>query len=71
MVYKCGAHERSIAKVKVMRVRVDGLRAVKDECWDLTEGSESSGDQLWWLTPETRTHRGRGGAGRVAGVIED
>jgi hypothetical protein len=28
----------STTKVKVMRVRADGPGAVKDECWDLTEG---------------------------------
>jgi hypothetical protein len=33
-----------MAKVKVMQVRADGPRAVKDQRWDLTEGPESSGD---------------------------
>jgi hypothetical protein len=41
----CGAQvEWSTTKMKVMRFRVDGLGAVKDECWDLTEGPESLGD---------------------------
>jgi hypothetical protein len=31
-------------KVKVMRVRADGPRVVKDERWDLTKGAESPGD---------------------------
>jgi hypothetical protein len=57
MVYMCGAHAWwSTVKVKIMRVRVNGLGAVKDERWDLTEGPESSGDQPWWLTLGTRTH---------------
>jgi hypothetical protein len=30
--------------VKVIRVRVDGLGAVKDERWDLIEGPESPVD---------------------------
>jgi hypothetical protein len=30
----------SMAKVKVMWVRVDGPGSMKDECWDLTEGAE-------------------------------
>jgi hypothetical protein len=33
-----------MAKVKVMQVRDDGLRAVKDERWVLTEGLEKPGD---------------------------
>jgi hypothetical protein len=31
-------------KVKVMKVRADGLGAVKDERYDLTKGPESLGD---------------------------
>jgi hypothetical protein len=31
-------------KVKVLQVRADGLGAMKDEQWDLTEGPESLGD---------------------------
>jgi len=39
MVRKCGARRQwSTAKVKVMRVRAEGLGAVKDRCWDWTEG---------------------------------
>jgi hypothetical protein len=45
VVCRCGAQVRWLtAKVKVMRVRADGLGAVKDEGWDLTEGPESPGD---------------------------
>jgi hypothetical protein len=33
-----------MAKLKVMRVHVDGPGAVKDERWELTEGPESPGD---------------------------
>jgi hypothetical protein len=32
-----------MAKVKVMRARVDGPRAMKDECWVLDDGLEQSG----------------------------
>jgi hypothetical protein len=39
-----------------MRICADGPGVVKDEHWDLTEGLESPSDQLWWLTPGTRTH---------------
>jgi hypothetical protein len=39
VVRMCGVQVRwSTMKVKVMRVRADGLGAVKDERWDLTEG---------------------------------
>jgi hypothetical protein len=31
-------------KVKVMRVHADEPGAVKNKCWDLTKGIESSGD---------------------------
>jgi hypothetical protein len=42
---KCGAQRRwSTTNVKVMRVRADELRTVKDERLDLTEGPKSSGD---------------------------
>jgi hypothetical protein len=34
-------------KVKVMRVGVDGLGAVKDKHWDLTERPELRSDQSW------------------------
>jgi hypothetical protein len=44
-----------MAEVKVMRARADGPGAVKGECWVLTDRSEQLGDQLLWLTPETRT----------------
>jgi hypothetical protein len=45
-------------KVKVMRVRADGLRVVKDEYWDLTEGPESRGDQPWLTnTWDTHSHK--------------
>jgi hypothetical protein len=30
--------------MKVIRVRVDGPRAMKDERWDLTKGPKSLGD---------------------------
>jgi hypothetical protein len=56
VVCRCGAQERwSMAEVKVMRARADGSRAVKGECWVLTDESKQSGDQPWWLTPGTRT----------------
>jgi hypothetical protein len=45
-----------MADVKVMRASADGPGAVKDECWDMADGPEQQGDQLWWLTPGTRTH---------------
>jgi hypothetical protein len=45
-----------MTEVKVMRVRVDGPRAVKDKCWILVDGPEQSNDQPWWLTPGIRTH---------------
>jgi hypothetical protein len=38
-----------------MHAHADGLGAVKGECWVLTDGSEQLGDQLWWLTPRTRS----------------
>jgi hypothetical protein len=44
-----------MAKVKVMWARADGPRAMKDECWVLTSGSEQPSDQPWWLTSEART----------------
>jgi hypothetical protein len=44
-----------MAEVKVMRARADGPGAVKNECWVLADGPEQLGDQLWWLTPGTRT----------------
>jgi hypothetical protein len=45
VVCRCGALGCwSTAKVKVMWVRADRPRAVKDDRWDLTEGPESSGD---------------------------
>jgi hypothetical protein len=64
--------------VKVIRARADGPRAMKDECWVLTDGPEQPGGQSSWLTPETRTRartwwsepccrRGRGLAGHVSG----
>jgi hypothetical protein len=34
----------STTKVKVMQVRADGPRVVKDEQWNLTEGPKSLGD---------------------------
>jgi hypothetical protein len=45
-----------MAEVKVLQARADGLGAVKDECWVLADGPEHPGDQMWWLTPGTRTH---------------
>jgi hypothetical protein len=42
-----------MAEVKVMWARADGPRAVKGECWVLTDGSEQPGDQPRWLTPGT------------------
>jgi hypothetical protein len=33
-----------MAEVKVMRARADGSRAVKGECWVLTDESKQSGD---------------------------
>jgi hypothetical protein len=48
VVCRCGAQGRwSTMKVKVMQVGVDGLEAVKDERWDLTEGPELRSDQSW------------------------
>jgi hypothetical protein len=45
VVCKCGTQiQWWTAKVKVMRVRVNGPGAVKDKRWDLTEGLESPGD---------------------------
>jgi hypothetical protein len=56
VVCRCGAQKRwSMDEVKVMRARADGPGAVKGECWVLTDESEQSGDQPWWLTPGTRT----------------
>jgi hypothetical protein len=53
----CGAQEPwSMAEVKVMRAHADRPGAVKGECCVLTNGSEQSGDQPWWLTPGTRTY---------------
>jgi hypothetical protein len=45
----------SMAEVKVMQTRADGPRAMKGECWVLTDGSEQPGDQPGWLTPGTHT----------------
>jgi hypothetical protein len=45
-----------MVEVKVMQVRVDGPRAVKDKCWILVDRPEQSTDQPWWLTPGIRTH---------------
>jgi hypothetical protein len=33
-----------MAEVEVMRARADGSRAVKNECWVLTDGPEQPGD---------------------------
>jgi hypothetical protein len=66
-----------MVEVKVMRAHADGPRAVKGECWVLTDASEQPGDQPWWLTPGTRTcartwwsgpccRRGRGLVGHVS-----
>jgi hypothetical protein len=56
VVCRCGAQEWwSMAKVKVMRARADGPRVVKGKCWVLTDESEQTGDQPWWMTPGTRT----------------
>jgi hypothetical protein len=45
VVCKCGAQGRwSTAEVKVMWARVDGPRAVKDECWVLAYEPEQPGD---------------------------
>ena len=53
----CGAQEPwSMAEVKVMRAHADRPGVVKGECCGLTNGSEQSGDQPWWLTPGTRTY---------------
>jgi hypothetical protein len=39
VVCRCRAQGRwSMAEVKVMWARVDGPRAVKDECWVLADG---------------------------------
>jgi hypothetical protein len=45
----CGGVElegSGATKVKVMRVRADGPRAVKGGCWAWTEGLEKLGGQL-------------------------
>jgi hypothetical protein len=56
VVCRCGAQGLwSMAKVKVVWARVDVLGVVKDECCVLADGSEQTGDQLWWLTPRTHT----------------
>jgi hypothetical protein len=45
------------SEAKVMWAHADRPGAVKDECLVLVaDGSEQPGDQLWWLTPVTRTH---------------
>jgi hypothetical protein len=44
---------------------------MNDKCWVLADGSEQAGDQLWLLTLRTLLARGRGGAGRVADMVED
>jgi hypothetical protein len=43
VVCRCGAQVRW-STAKVMWVRADGLGAVKDEHWDLTEGLKLLGD---------------------------
>jgi hypothetical protein len=56
VVCRYGAQRRwSMAKVKVMRARVDGSRAVKDECWVLDDGLEQPDDEPWWLASRTHT----------------
>jgi hypothetical protein len=43
-VQVCEAHGRwSTTKVKVIRVRADGLGVTKDERWDSTRGTEEDG----------------------------
>jgi hypothetical protein len=42
-------------EVKVKQARADEPRAVKGECWVLTDGSEQSSYQPRWLTPGTHT----------------
>jgi hypothetical protein len=44
-----------MTEVKVMRACADGPRAVKGECWVLTDRSEQPCDQPRWLTPGTHT----------------
>jgi hypothetical protein len=45
VVCKYGAQGQwSMAEVKVIRAHDDGLRAVKDKCWVLADGSEHPGD---------------------------
>jgi hypothetical protein len=57
VVCRCGAQGLWLTtEVNVMRARVDGPRAVKDECWVLVDGPEQPSDQPWWLTPGTCTH---------------
>jgi hypothetical protein len=34
-------------KVKVIQFHADGSKAVKDECWALTEGLKKLDDQSW------------------------
>jgi hypothetical protein len=56
VVCRCGAQRWwSTVEVKVMWARANGPGTVKDECWILSDGSEQSNDQPWWLTPRTRT----------------
>jgi hypothetical protein len=56
VVCRCGAQGRWLTEeVKVMRARVDGPRAVKDECWVLADGPEQPDDQSWWLPTGTIT----------------
>jgi hypothetical protein len=37
-----------------MQARAYESSAIKDECWDLANGLEQSGDLLWCLTPRTQ-----------------
>jgi hypothetical protein len=56
VVCRCGVLVRwSTTEVKVMRAHADGPGEVKDECWEVTDKLEKSGDQPWWLTPRTHT----------------